>query len=492
MVLLRVNSAKLTATSNASASNTSKLELLRDLEPKTLNELLRDDLPRWVKFPDVEKCEWLNKVIAGMWPYAKLVLARSMKEALEVSTESSLGSIDDEQMTTDVDLLVVTENSEVVVSLSNPILHLALNVEISDFVLRGMLLVVLKPLFPLWPTFGAVAVSFIEKPAPAGDAVYEPNGAASTLNDSSQDTERSCGAPLLVANKVLIPFVDDQSMLDMESLVANHSCGVLLIRGLQVSGGEGGGSKASLFQWSGAYSFCLNFSIGKECVTTSIIRGQSSSNFAGQMYQFLMIDPQTQDLFATLECSEILQSRKQVDSAWIRLDHLKPRVGCAEHASFGCVGDRRAEFEVSWYPFARPRGSQQEEEAPLPDDVARTGVVFMKLLRCERLASMDVNRTLDPYVVFSVGCRTKQSTVKRHTFNPIWDPPESFELLVADYQHDEMSVLVMDSNLLKTDDTVSRVQIGLEPVQRTHRLTDIWLLEGNCGSVTLEPGWRGC
>ncbi|KAG3064262.1 hypothetical protein PC121_g11806 [Phytophthora cactorum] len=441
MVLLRVNSAKLTATSNASASNTSKLELLRDLEPKTLNELLRDDLPRWVKFPDVEKCEWLNKVIAGMWPWEFVASISALLH--QQSTESSLGSIDDEQMTTDVDLLVVTENSEVVVSLSNPILHLALNVEISDFVLR-------------------VAVSFIEKPAPAGDAVYEPNGAASTLNDSSQDTERSCGAPLLVANKVLIPFVDDQSMLDMESLVANHSCGVLLIRGLQ------------------------------ECVTTSIIRGQSSSNFAGQMYQFLMIDPQTQDLFATLECSEILQSRKQVDSAWIRLDHLKPRVGCAEHASFGCVGDRRAEFEVSWYPFARPRGSQQEEEAPLPDDVARTGVVFMKLLRCERLASMDVNRTLDPYVVFSVGCRTKQSTVKRHTFNPIWDPPESFELLVADYQHDEMSVLVMDSNLLKTDDTVSRVQIGLEPVQRTHRLTDIWLLEGNCGSVTLEPGWRGC
>ncbi|KAG6966596.1 hypothetical protein JG687_00004758 [Phytophthora cactorum] len=65
--------------------------LLRDLEPKTLNELLRDDLPRWVKFPDVEKCEWLNKVIAGMWPYAKLVLARSMKEALEVVLNLPLG-----------------------------------------------------------------------------------------------------------------------------------------------------------------------------------------------------------------------------------------------------------------------------------------------------------------------------------------------------------------------------------------------------------------
>ncbi|KAF1792458.1 C2 domain [Phytophthora cactorum] len=258
------------------------------------------------------------------------------------STESSLGSIDDEQMTTDVDLLVVTENSEVVVSLSNPILHLALNVEISDFVLRGMLLVVLKPLFPLWPTFGAVAVSFIEKPAPAGDAVYEPNGAASTLNDSSQDTERSCGAPLLVANKVLIPF----SML---------LSGVLEIAA------------------------------------------------------------------PSSKCHGIHSLDKEVRNKKRRLLFPTTSLG---------------------------RG------------------LFSEAVACERLASMDVNRTLDPYVVFSVGCRTKQSTVKRHTFNPIWDPPESFELLVADYQHDEMSVLVMDSNLLKTDDTVSRVQIGLEPVQR--------------------------
>lgn len=48
---------------------------------------MREDLPRWVKFPDVEKCEWLNLVVAKMWPYVKVVVARSMKEALVAELE---------------------------------------------------------------------------------------------------------------------------------------------------------------------------------------------------------------------------------------------------------------------------------------------------------------------------------------------------------------------------------------------------------------------
>lgn len=63
-------------------------------------------------------------------------------------------------MTLDVDL-VVTQNSEVVLAFGNPLLHAAMNVEISDIVLRGMLRAELKPLFPWWPPFGAVVVSFI-------------------------------------------------------------------------------------------------------------------------------------------------------------------------------------------------------------------------------------------------------------------------------------------------------------------------------------------
>ncbi|KAG7376030.1 Extended synaptotagmin-1 [Phytophthora pseudosyringae] len=103
---------------------------------------------------------------------------------------------------------------------------------------------------------------------------------------------------------------------------------------------------------------------------------------------------------------------------------------------------------------------------------------------------MDMSCTSDPYVVFSVGCRSKQSSVKRHSLNPV-HPPESFELLAGDYELDELSVVVMDSDLLEADDTIGRVQIALAPVRRALQSADSWLLEGNCGSVTLELEWHG-
>lgn len=60
-----------------------------------------------------------------------------------------------------------------------------------------------------------------------------------------------------------------------------------------------------------------------------------------------------------------------------------------------------------------------------------------------------------------------------------------------DYQHAELSVVIMDSDLLKTEDTIGRIQIALEPVRRALQYSGTWLLEGNCDSVTLEMEWRG-
>jgi hypothetical protein len=62
---------------------------------------------------------------------------------------------------------------------------------------------------------------------------------------------------------------------------------------------------------------------------------------------------------------------------------------------------------------------------------------------------------------------------------------------VTVWEQDELSVEVMDSDLLKADGTIGRVQIPLAPVQRARQFADSWLLDGNCGSVTLELEWRG-
>ncbi|CAF4336251.1 unnamed protein product, partial [Rotaria magnacalcarata] len=33
-----------------------------------------DELPSWVFFPDVERSEWLNRIIKQVWPYANQYL----------------------------------------------------------------------------------------------------------------------------------------------------------------------------------------------------------------------------------------------------------------------------------------------------------------------------------------------------------------------------------------------------------------------------------
>ncbi|GMF22750.1 unnamed protein product [Phytophthora lilii] len=324
-----------------------------------------------------------------------------------------------DQVALDVDLLVVTKNSEIVLSFGNPLLYATTNVEVSDIVLRGTLRAEFKPLFPWWPTLGAVAVSFIDRPTVDFQLkvlhinVMDLPSLSPILHKAVYSgVERCCLWP----NKIVIPFVEDLTLLEVETLTENHSLGMLVLRDLRVSGVN---PSRAYSRWSGVYGFCLRFSMGKESVATETIRGQTSFEFTGKAYKLLVLDPEIQDLAVTLECSEVLQTRKHINTQWIHLNNLELRVGCSKQVSFGCDGDCRAEFELSWYPFTRQKHSPEAEVEPLPEDIARSGVVFIKLLRCEDLASMDISGTSDPYVVFHVGCQSKRSSVKRHTLNPV-------------------------------------------------------------------------
>lgn len=49
-----------------------------------------DDLPAWVFFPDVERCEWLNKVLKQVWPNANHFTRNLIKESIEPSVQKAL------------------------------------------------------------------------------------------------------------------------------------------------------------------------------------------------------------------------------------------------------------------------------------------------------------------------------------------------------------------------------------------------------------------
>ncbi|KAG7266489.1 hypothetical protein CRUP_017817, partial [Coryphaenoides rupestris] len=47
----------------------------------------------WVTFPDVEKVDWLNKVLAQAWPFFSMFMEKLLKEKIQQSVRLSSGAL---------------------------------------------------------------------------------------------------------------------------------------------------------------------------------------------------------------------------------------------------------------------------------------------------------------------------------------------------------------------------------------------------------------
>ncbi|XP_060683138.1 extended synaptotagmin-3-like isoform X2 [Hemiscyllium ocellatum] len=60
------------------------LQFLEDEKFVITNEI-KQDLPAWVHFPDIERVEWLNKIVKQAWPYFGMYLEKFFKDNIEPS-----------------------------------------------------------------------------------------------------------------------------------------------------------------------------------------------------------------------------------------------------------------------------------------------------------------------------------------------------------------------------------------------------------------------
>lgn len=49
-----------------------------------------NDLPAWVFFPDVERCEWLNRILKQVWPNANQFTRNLIKQSVEPNVQKAL------------------------------------------------------------------------------------------------------------------------------------------------------------------------------------------------------------------------------------------------------------------------------------------------------------------------------------------------------------------------------------------------------------------
>ncbi|CAH1401611.1 unnamed protein product [Nezara viridula] len=145
-----------------------------------------DDLPAWVFFPDIERAEWVNRILSQVWPnvnhYAKDIIKDKIEPAVQESLlmynmkgfsfqKMRLGSIPPrvggvkvydkhiarDEIIMDLDIFYAGD-CDISFTLSG------LSGGIKDFQIHGMVRIVLKPLIRTMPLIGGLQIYFLNNP----------------------------------------------------------------------------------------------------------------------------------------------------------------------------------------------------------------------------------------------------------------------------------------------------------------------------------------
>ncbi|KAG4934540.1 hypothetical protein JHK87_048542 [Glycine soja] len=163
------------------------IQPLVEQDAKTL-QLLLPEIPTWIKNPDYDRLDWLNKFILYMWPYLDKAIcktARSIAKPIiaEQIPKYKIDSVEFEELslgslppTFQGMKVYVTDEKELIMEPSvkwagNPNIIVAIKafglratVQVVDLQVFAAPRITLKPLVPSFPCFANIYMSLMEKP----------------------------------------------------------------------------------------------------------------------------------------------------------------------------------------------------------------------------------------------------------------------------------------------------------------------------------------
>ncbi|KAK1297338.1 Synaptotagmin-2 [Acorus calamus] len=160
---------------------------LVEQDTKSLQRML-PEIPLWVKNPDYDRMDWLNKFIESMWPYLDKAICKTAKDiAKPIIAENivkyKINSVEFETLTLGTlpptfqgMKVYVTDEKELIMEpalkwAGNPNVIVAVKafglkatVQVVDLQVFASPRITLKPLVPSFPCFANILVSLMEKP----------------------------------------------------------------------------------------------------------------------------------------------------------------------------------------------------------------------------------------------------------------------------------------------------------------------------------------
>ncbi|XP_053670999.1 extended synaptotagmin-2 isoform X3 [Anopheles nili] len=443
------------------------------------------DLPAWVFFPDVERCEWLNRILKQVWPNANFYAKNLIKESIEPNIQQAMAgyklngfkfdrmilgtippriggvkvydkNVSRNEIIMDLDLFYAGD-CDISFALSG------LRGGIKDFQIHGTVRVIMKPLISQMPLIGGLQIFFLNNP----NIDFNLVGVVDLLDmPGLSDILRKIiveqvAAIMVLPNKLPIVLSDGVPAL---SLKMPEPEGVLRIHVVEAKDLM---KKDISMLGKGKSDPYAIISVGAQQFRTQTI--DNTVNPKWDYWCEACIDVTHQTLIgiklfdwdrtgdhdplgrATVEISSVTKNG-EIDT-WLTL----------EQAKHGLV-----HLRMTWFKLSSDKSdlrSALEETQHLRVTSMSTALLTVFIDSAKNLPQARQQSQPDPYLVLSVGKKNEQTSVQMRTDAPVWE--QGFTFLVGNPDNDTLQLKVLDQ---KTGSTIGSLTYILSALMEKKNL----------------------
>ncbi|XP_069186651.1 extended synaptotagmin-2 isoform X5 [Procambarus clarkii] len=485
-----------------------KFDIIRSIantdEKDILQEIQRfSNLPSWVTFPDMERVEWLNKIIRQLWPYAghyvkdlcKFSIEPSMRTAFE---EYKLNNFKFEKIIlgdtpprfSGVKVYDDTSRHEIIMDMDFAyagdckfeVSVSKFKMGIKDLQISGRMRVVMKPLVRQIPLVGGLQLFFLNNP----DVDFNLIGLADVFDmPGLSDILRSIvieqiAHMMVLPNRYPIQLVQD---IDTAELKCPSPAGVLRINVIEAHNlmkkdvgimGMGKSDPYCILRL-GAQKFqtkTINNTINPKwdyyCEALANVIRRQHVTIECWDYDYSPLKSYENDDFlgrANLDVHDIWKSGEL--DMWVPLSDAKSgRIHV--RATWLDLNDNAASLELQ---LEEIRALQTTTKNPLHGAVLMVWVDSAKKL----------NTIPDPFVRLHVGNTQQETSVRQRTNDPVFE--EGFTFLVRNPRTQELKIEVIDH---KTSQIQGKIELDLNVLLKERNLevkNEEYTLSGASGGL---------
>ncbi|XP_071059247.1 extended synaptotagmin-1 [Pseudochaenichthys georgianus] len=474
----------------------SAIQLLNNEEEYTFKKVSKNqrDLPAWVSFPDVEKVEWLNKVLQQVWPFVGQYLEKLLVETIAPSIRASSNHLQTLSFTKvdmgDKAMKVVgikahTENDKGQVLLDLYISYVG-NVEIDVEVkryfckagvkgiqLHGMMRVILEPLIGDVPIVGAVTMFFIQRPK------LDINWTGLTnlfdipgLNIMSDSMIMDAIASFLVLpNRLVVPLVPGLHVAQLRSPLPRGVVRIHLLEAQNLAAKDNY-MKGVMAGLSDPYAILR---VGPQTFTSKHIDNTDCPKWE-EMYEVIVHEVPGQELEVEVYDKDTDQDdflgRTKLDLGIVKKSIVVDNWFPLKETTSG-----RVHFRLEWLTLL-PSTDRLEEVLKRNEtltsktaDPPSSAILVVYLDKAEALPMKKGNKEPNPMVQLSVQDITRESK---------WE--EAFTFFIQDPRNQDIDIQVKDADRVQT---LGSLKIPLSRLLSNSNLSlDQWFQLDNSGSAS--------